>query len=277
MTGVQTCALPISTRTGAARSWLAMLAMVVGAFSQQSLAAEPLTPCRVPGLRSAAQCGVVQRALDPARPAGTQIEVHYLVVPALARRKLPDPVFFLAGGPGQSAIRLAPTLVQQLGRLNNRRDLVFVDQRGTGKSAPLLCREDRRATLAQSLDPQRRDAFRVNPPETYPVECVIRSMGDAQNVYRVLDLSPEGLALMLGPGHPTPESGESWSHCRIEIPGYPPIPCDLVVRFVSDTLMGDGQSRRIGCEFDRPSPQAQRALQIYVTDLQSGRYQRLAN
>ena len=124
---------------------------------------------------------------------------------------------------------------------------------------------------------QRRDAFRVNPPETYPVECVIRSMGDEQNVYRVLDLSPEGLALILGPGHPTPESGESWSHCRVEIPGYPPIPCDLVVRFVSDTLMGDGQSRRIGCEFDRPSPQAQRALQVYVTDLQSGRYQRLAN
>ena len=38
------------------------------------------------------------------------IDVHYVVVPAMARRKLPDPVFLLAGGPGQSAIELAPAV-----------------------------------------------------------------------------------------------------------------------------------------------------------------------
>lgn len=122
-----------------------------------SHAAEPLQACRVPGFHNEVQCGVVQRALDPSQPAGTQIAVHYVVVPALARRKLPDPVFFLAGGPGQSAVRLAPMLAQQMGRLNNRRDLVFVDQRGTGKSAPLMCDEDRYATLAQLLDRKRRE------------------------------------------------------------------------------------------------------------------------
>jgi pimeloyl-ACP methyl ester carboxylesterase len=81
------------------------------------------------------------------------------VVPALARRKLPDPVFLLAGGPGQSAIDVAPMVAAQWGRLNNRRDLVFVDQRGTGQSAPLMCDEDRAASLAQELDPQRRDVL----------------------------------------------------------------------------------------------------------------------
>ena len=47
----------------------------------------------------------------PGRPQRGTIDIHYVVVPALARNKLPDPVFFLAGGPGQSAIALAPQVM----------------------------------------------------------------------------------------------------------------------------------------------------------------------
>ena len=122
-------------------------------------AQSPLVPCRVAGIQTEVQCGVLARPLDPASPAGVQIDIHYVVVPALARRKLPDPVFLLAGGPGQSAIALAPQVAQQLNRLGNRRDLVLVDQRGTGRSAPLMCPEDRASTLGQQLDPQRREAL----------------------------------------------------------------------------------------------------------------------
>ena len=108
--------------------------------------------CRVAGLRNSVKCGVVQRALDPARPNGPTIAVHYVVVPAMARRKLPDPVFLLAGGPGQSAIDVAPQTMALFGRLNNRRDIVFVDQRGTGRSAPLECPQARHETLAEQSD-----------------------------------------------------------------------------------------------------------------------------
>ena len=118
--------------------------------------AQALTDCRVPGIRNSVQCGVVQRALDPARPDGPKIDVHYVVVPAMARRKLPDPVFLLAGGPGQSAIGVAPQTLPLFGRLNNRRDIVFVDQRGTGRSAPLNCADSGRETMADQLDPQRQ-------------------------------------------------------------------------------------------------------------------------
>ena len=96
-------------------------------------------PCRLPGLEHEAQCGTVQRPLDPAAPQGTQIDIHYAVLPALARNKKPDPVFFFAGGPGQSALDLAGHVSRLLARLGNRRDIVLVDQRGTGRSAPLLC------------------------------------------------------------------------------------------------------------------------------------------
>ena len=99
-------------------------------------------------------CGSVTRPLDPAQASGRAIEVHYVVVPALARAKLPDPVFLFAGGPGQSAIKLSPAWSQQLTRLNNRRDLVFIDQRGTGRSAPLECEDQRHRPLTQQLDLQ---------------------------------------------------------------------------------------------------------------------------
>lgn len=133
---------------------LALLQSAPTAASEQA----NLKPCRVVGIKTEVQCGVLQRALDPAQPTGVKIDIHYVVVPALARRKLPDPVFLLVGGPGQSAISVAPVVMGQMRRLNNRRDLVFVDQRGTGKSAPLVCADDRAASLAQQLDEKRREA-----------------------------------------------------------------------------------------------------------------------
>ena len=119
-----------------------------------TMAAKPaLQACRVEGIPNEVQCGTVQRPLDPARPNGPQIDVHYLVVPAMARNKQPDAVLLLAGGPGQSAISVAPSVMSRLGRLNNRRDLVFIDQRGTGQSAPLQCADESHLPIQEALDP----------------------------------------------------------------------------------------------------------------------------
>ncbi|MEM8862006.1 MAG: alpha/beta hydrolase, partial [Chloroflexota bacterium] len=49
------------------------------------------------------------------------------------------PIFLLAGGPGQAAIEIFPFVLSQLNNLNNARDIVLVDQRGTGESNPLDC------------------------------------------------------------------------------------------------------------------------------------------
>ena len=113
----------------------------------------PLEPCRLRGVETEALCGVLQRPLNPAEPGGRQIDIHVAVLPALARNKRPDPVFLLAGGPGQSAIGLAGTAERLFARLLNRRDVVLVDQRGVGRSAPLECPEpEAAAPLADRLD-----------------------------------------------------------------------------------------------------------------------------
>ena len=139
-------------------SLLALLVLWGGAGPAAAADERPgLTPCWVAGLENQAFCGSVRRPLDPLQPAGVMIDVHFAVLPSLARNRKPDPVFLLAGGPGQSAIELAGSAVRLLSRLGNRRDLVLVDQRGTGKSAPLACAEIvPTAPLFEVFDPVRQ-------------------------------------------------------------------------------------------------------------------------
>jgi len=118
--------------------------------------ASALADCHVAGISNGVLCGTLLRPLDPARPQGALIPIRYVVVPAMARRKFPDPVFLLAGGPGQSAIAVAASTMPLFSRLNNRRDIVFVDQRGTGGSAPLVCEDAEHESLAEQADPDRQ-------------------------------------------------------------------------------------------------------------------------
>ena len=92
---------------------------------------------------------------DPDAPAGPKIEVAFAVVPAVARNAAADPIFILAGGPGQAASQVIGMTMPIFAELNARRDLVFVDQRGTGRSNRLDC-PDSDATLAGRLDPKQQ-------------------------------------------------------------------------------------------------------------------------
>jgi pimeloyl-ACP methyl ester carboxylesterase len=114
-----------------------ILALLLFSFSAHAAT----KPCRIDGFASEVQCGQIERPLNPRDPSGKKIQIHYMVLQAQDRNKLADPVFMLAGGPGQSAINIASWAEGPLNKLQRRRDLVFVDQRGTGRSAPLECPE----------------------------------------------------------------------------------------------------------------------------------------
>ncbi len=142
---------------------LAILAALQSGAARAAESRPGLEPCRLQGLENDAWCGVLKRPLDPAKPQGTQVDIRYAVIPALARNRKPDPVLFFAGGPGQSAMDLAGPVSRMLARLSNRRDVLLIDQRGTGRSAPLLC-EDAAPTapLAEALDgPRQVDKLRA--------------------------------------------------------------------------------------------------------------------
>ena len=95
--------------------------------------------CRVAGIDIALECGVIEVFENRTGNTGRKINIHFAVLRAKSDRKKPDPMFILAGGPGQSAIQVAPLILGSLDRINRERDMVFVDQRGTGKSNALTC------------------------------------------------------------------------------------------------------------------------------------------
>ncbi len=84
-------------------------------------------------------CGVVSVYENRESQAGRKIDLNIMLIPATTAVVKPDPIFFLAGGPGQSAGQTGPYLFSRLGRLRRERDIVLVDQRGTGESNSLAC------------------------------------------------------------------------------------------------------------------------------------------
>ncbi len=99
----------------------------------------PLKPC-VLQRSVAARCGTLAVPEDRRNPSGRKIRVFVGVVPAIRPRSHAAPIFWLSGGPGGAAAtddgRFATAIF--LGA-NRTRDIVLVDQRGVGRSAPLLC------------------------------------------------------------------------------------------------------------------------------------------
>lgn len=88
-----------------------------------------------------ARCAQFEVAEDPAAPEGRRIGLDIAWLPATGPSgATEDPVFFFAGGPGQAATTLAWHINQSLGQVRRQRDLILIDQRGTGGSNPLDCR-----------------------------------------------------------------------------------------------------------------------------------------
>jgi len=123
-----------------------------------------LAECRLPGLERAALCGDHEVWEDRASRQGRRIAIHFAVIPARRRSAEPDPLVVLAGGPGQGAVALAPQVTGLFSRLNDSRDIVLIDQRGTGRSHPLDCDEDDGASL--------QSVFEDSLPEKMVRDCL---------------------------------------------------------------------------------------------------------
>ena len=116
-------------------------------------AAIELTPCKPEGITGDAKCGTLEVFENRATQKGRKIKINVLVLPATGPQRDPDALFYFAGGPGSAATEDARGIAQILANVRQRRDLVFVDQRGTGQSNPLNCE------LFNSADPQSYFGF----------------------------------------------------------------------------------------------------------------------
>ncbi len=102
-----------------------------------------LRDCRLHGASVpgsvAARCGHYSVPENPEQPQGRKISLHVALIPALRLAPAPDPLFVLSGGPGQAASDFYLSIAPALARIRRDRDIVVIDQRGTGRSNRLDC------------------------------------------------------------------------------------------------------------------------------------------
>ncbi len=89
-----------------------------------------------------AQCATFSVPLDPSKPDGDTIDLHVAKLAAQTRKPKADAFTLLAGGPGQSATESFPALSFAFRHIRRDRDIILLDQRGTGLSNKLECPSD---------------------------------------------------------------------------------------------------------------------------------------
>ena len=98
-------------------------------------------PCVDVQIAATATCGRVEVPEDRARPAGRQIALNLVVFKATSPAPHLPPLFDIDGGPGLAVTRNAGFYATDGAAYRQRRDVVMIDQRGTGGSNPLACPE----------------------------------------------------------------------------------------------------------------------------------------
>lgn len=101
-----------------------------------------LSSCFLEGLAQSVKCGTLEVPENWQNPTDATVSLNIAVIPSVASTPKQDPLFLLMGGPGQAAVELAPMLSRVFRQVRESRELVIIDQRGTGKSSPLSCEDE---------------------------------------------------------------------------------------------------------------------------------------
>ena len=134
-----------------------------------------------------ARCGTLTVPEDRANPEARQIQLHVAVIPAVKRNPQPDALFLLAGGPGQSAIESFPAMIPLMFPIHEDRDIVLIDQRGTGKSNPLRCLDPEDETLNDLTDEEVLEKLKACPaqldadPRFYTTEIAMTDLDEVRS------------------------------------------------------------------------------------------------
>lgn len=98
-------------------------------------------PLRVPDELEEGQtivCGRLRLPQDRSDPQGLQVELPFALVEAESAHPEPDPLVYVVGGPGGSALAEFDEVYGWFRSLRRDRDLVIYDQRGTLLATPVL-------------------------------------------------------------------------------------------------------------------------------------------
>ena len=163
---------------------------ILSAFLVSSPSASAtLEPCGDEQLGPDAKCGSFTVFEDRAAGTGRTIDLRIVVLPAQGAAEVKEPLFFLAGGPGQGGVDLAELALGPFAPVREHRDIVLVDQRGTGSSGPIDCPidadESPQAAFGNLFDPEHtRECLREIKghanPTLYTTDLVVDDLDDVR-------------------------------------------------------------------------------------------------
>jgi pimeloyl-ACP methyl ester carboxylesterase len=142
---------------------LVVAVMLLAAACQRASqgALDQLHPCAIAEGPPDAYCGTYRVFENRAAQSGRTIDLKIVVAPALQRNPQPDPVFVFEGGPGGGAATLASQRIPMFRHFQTDRDIVLIDQRGTGASNPLDCAADEPDDDLSTVDEYPVQRFRT--------------------------------------------------------------------------------------------------------------------
>jgi pimeloyl-ACP methyl ester carboxylesterase len=114
-----------------------LLLMCAAAAAQSPAGGLDFEPCRLlqESLPAAfGQCATLSVPLDYEAPDGPMLELFVARIPALTAEPLPDPLVLINGGPGGSGVDLYLQTRSAFEGIRRERDIILLDQRGTGRS-----------------------------------------------------------------------------------------------------------------------------------------------
>jgi pimeloyl-ACP methyl ester carboxylesterase len=138
-----------------------------------------------PALVYGAECGELLVKENPADANSRDISLNILRLPAISPAPKQDPLFLIQGGPGGSSVDMAKVVHNSFADVRKNRDLIFVDQRGTGKSNALNCDElsdedqqlPESKAIEKSLDATRRCAEKYrNESQFYTTPYAVQDL-----------------------------------------------------------------------------------------------------
>lgn len=98
-----------------------------------------MAPCFIAGIKERVSCGTMDLPLNYDDPDGVKVPIHVAVVPAVSATPETDPILVFAGGPGQAAGDYGGFVNLAFYEIQKKRDIILIDQRGTGKSYGMRC------------------------------------------------------------------------------------------------------------------------------------------
>lgn len=133
--------MPVGSQRSSGFALILILISFYTAAQSSSDQPQPLIPteCHVSGIKRQVLCGQLKVPENYEDPQGKHLDLNLTILPAVKHDQKLTPLVFLAGGPGQAATDLSSQIHHTFHEVLKNHDIILLDQRGTGQSAPLEC------------------------------------------------------------------------------------------------------------------------------------------